>query len=122
MLARPMRRISRSWETITPSWLFPELRRESLIGLGDYDGAITSLSRAYELRKSHKAPRAILHGRRGCLAGALVESGTDTARGRQLVDHARLTLSGLGASAQSEVADIDNWLAGQPWHGLTTLH
>ena len=95
---------------------------ESLIGLGDYDGAITSLSRAYELRKSHKAPPGNIAWSAWLLGRALVESGTDTARGRQLVDHARLTLSGLGASAQSEVADIDNWLAGQPWHGLTTLH
>ena len=87
---------------------------ESLIGLGDYDGAIASLSRAYELRKSHKTPQGNIAWSAWLLGRALVESGTDIPRGRQLVDEARLTLSGLGASAHSEVGDIDNWLANHP--------
>jgi len=86
---------------------------ESLMGLGDYDGAITSLSRAYELRKTHKAPQGNIGWSTWLLGRALVESGTDTPRGRQLVDEARLILSGLGASAQSEVGEIENWLASQ---------
>jgi predicted ATPase len=87
---------------------------ESLIGLGDYAKAITSLSRAYELRKTHKAPQGNIGWSTWLLGRALVESGADTPRGRQLVDEARMILSGLGASAQSEVGEIENWLASHP--------
>jgi tetratricopeptide (TPR) repeat protein len=87
---------------------------ESLIGLGDYDGAIASLSRAYELRKSHKAPPSNIAWSAWLLGRALVESGTETLRGRQLISEAHRVLSGLGAYTQSEVADIDSWLATHP--------
>tara|TARA_R110001592_G_scaffold363396_2_gene687614 strand:- start:27873 stop:30392 length:2520 start_codon:yes stop_codon:yes gene_type:complete len=86
---------------------------EALLGLGDYKNAIATLSRAYELRKTHGAPRGNLGWSAWLLGRTLVESGADEARGRQLVDEALAILSALGAAAQSEVREIEKWLTGR---------
>lgn len=84
---------------------------EALLGLGDYENAISALSRAYDLRKAHGAPSGNVGWSTWLLGRSLVESGIDEARGRQLVDKALDILSKLGAAAQSEVGEIENWLA-----------
>ena len=87
---------------------------EALLGLGDYDNAVATLSRAYELRRDHGAPKSNLGWSAWLLGRALVESGVDEVRGRQLIDSAQEILTTLGAAAHSEAREIENWLARQP--------
>lgn len=84
---------------------------ESLLGLRDYSAAIEHLGRAYEIRKMRGARRGNLAWSGWLLGRALVESGSDVGKGRLLIEESRSVLASMGAATQSEVGEIDAWLA-----------
>jgi len=84
---------------------------ESLIGLGEYAGAIESLEKAYGLRRKHGAPASNLAWTGWLLGKARVESGLEADEGWRHIRAAREELARLGAAAASEVNEIDQWLA-----------
>ena len=90
---------------------------ESLIGMQQFDAAITSLETAYNLRTKHGAPKGNTAWTGWLLGQALVDSKSNVGAGMQYVDDARTVLLSLGSAAQSELGDIDSWLSSHPESG-----
>jgi len=84
---------------------------ESLIGMREFDSAIEPLQTAFALRTTHETPAGNIAWSGWLLGRALVDSNTDPAAGIQHVEAARAVFASMGAAAESELHDVDNWLS-----------
>ena len=113
--ARALENDSAYLDAENPSLAFPlTCLGEALLGQRRAADALAPLSRAEALRNRPDLAPGALAWTRWLYGRALAESGGDVERGLGYVRESRRVFADMGAAAESELGDLDTWLAGFP--------